>query len=234
MTLSLLLTIVGIGIVDSLNPSLFVAQFFLLGTARPIPRLLSYIAGILVVNYVGGVLLLAGARAVISEFLANLDPRLVHAGALVLGAASLLFALHLWRGLRKNAAAPATPNAPTRKPRSLHPIHTFFFGMVVMVNELSTALPYFVALEQIAQAQLPITTNLLLLVVYNFFFSLPLLAFVGLFVIFRARFITQIDAINAFINRWTPYVMIAVTLLLGLWLLWAGISFFLGTSLTAI
>jgi len=63
MNIGLLAALVGIAVVDSLNPSLFMGQFFLLTQPRPVPRSLQYIAGILTVNGMGGLLILAGIRA---------------------------------------------------------------------------------------------------------------------------------------------------------------------------
>ncbi|HEU4324350.1 MAG TPA: hypothetical protein VFS21_14450 [Roseiflexaceae bacterium] len=62
MSLALLATIGGIALLDSLNPSLFLAQFYLLTTARPVPRILSYIGGVVAANFLGGLLFLLPDR----------------------------------------------------------------------------------------------------------------------------------------------------------------------------
>lgn len=197
LTAPLLASIIGIAVLDSLNPSLFLAQFYLITTPRPTPRLLSYIAGILVVNFFGGLLILGGLRTLITDFFGGLSEN--HTLLLQLGIGLAILAFGLWY----KAEAEATPGE-VKKPRSLLPWHTFLLGMVVMVNELTTALPYFVAIERIAAAGLPLLLNLLALVIYNFIFSLPLLAFLGLFLLFRERFATQLTALTRFIERWIP------------------------------
>lgn len=194
--MTLLLSLVTIALLDSLNPSLFIAQFYLLTTPHPVPRLLSYIAGVMVVNFGGGLLILVGVRGLVADFFSSLSMSTYYSLHLLLGLALLGFGL--WYRVSAEEADEA------RKPRSWQPLHTFFFGMVIMLNEITTALPYFVAIERIAQAQLSGLGNLFALVLYNFIFSLPLFGFVGLFVAYRQRFISQLDRISSGIQRWVP------------------------------
>lgn len=199
MTVSLLLSLIGIGLVDSLNPSLFVAQFYLLTTPRPAVRIISYITGILTVNFLAGVLILSGVRTLLADVLTAMNLNVLYGVQLAIGLAILVFGL--WMRI-----ATAQPEE-AQKPRSLHPWHTFVLGMVVMVNEITTALPYFVAIEQIAQAALTTPQNLLALVIYNLVFSLPLFGFLLLALTFRERFARQLEGINQWIAHWVPRVI---------------------------
>lgn len=199
MSLALTASLVGIALFDSLNPSLFLAQFYLIATPRPVPRLVSYIAGVLLVNFVGGVLLLGGAQAFIASFLQNLEGGVLYGAQLVLGLALLLF------GLRLRTKAGADPEVKT--PRSLHPGHTFLLGMVVMLNEITTALPYFIAVERISQAQLSVPGDLFALVLYNLVFALPLVGFLTLFVVYRQRFAARLQQVSRAVRVWTPRVV---------------------------
>lgn len=199
MSAALLAAVVGIALLDSLNPSLFVAQFYLLTTPQPVPRILSYIAGVVVANLAGGLLVLAGLRRFLGGVLGAVPAGVVHGVLLAVGLAILAFGL--WY-----RAAPA-PDAEVRTPRSLTPVSTFALGLVVMLNELTTALPYFVAIERIAQAGLGALGNVLALGVYNLVFAAPLLAFLGLFVLFRERFTGRLHRVNAWLRRWVPRIV---------------------------
>lgn len=199
MSLALTASLVGIALFDSLNPSLFLAQFYLIATPRPVPRLVSYIAGVLLVNFVGGVLLLGGAQALIASFLQNRGGGVLYGAQLVLGLALLLF------GLRLRTEAGVDPVVKT--PRSLHPGHTFLLGMVVMLNEITTALPYFIAVERISQAQLSVPGDLFALVLYNLVFALPLVGFLALFMVYRQRFAAQLEQVSRAVRVWTPRVV---------------------------
>ncbi len=199
MSAALFAAVVGIALLDSLNPSLFVAQFYLLTTPHPVPRILAYIAGVVVANLCGGLLVLAGLRRFLVGVLDTVPAGVVHGVLLAVGLAILAFGL--WYGAGRE------PDTAVRTPRSLTPISTFALGLAVMLNELTTALPYFVAIERIAQAGLGALGNVLALGVYNLVFAAPLLAFLGLFVLFRERFTGRLHAVNAWLRRWVPRVV---------------------------
>jgi cytochrome c biogenesis protein CcdA len=213
MTAALLLSLLGIAIVDSLNPALFVAQFYLLTTPRPVPRILSYIAGVLVVNFGGGLLILGGMRQVVANILSGVSPVVLHGAQFVLGLGLVLFGLWF-------TARPAETEA--KQPRSLRPLHTFALGMVVMLNEITTALPYFIAIERIAGAGLDLFGNLLALLLYNAVFALPLFAFLILLVLFRQRFAAQLGRVTRAVQVWTPRVVKYGSLALGAFLVING------------
>lgn len=223
MTGTLLLSIVGIGLVDSINPSLFIAQLYLLTTMRPVPRVLSYIAGGVLTYFIGGILILIGARAIVIEWLAQSPPTLLYGLQLVAGL--LILGLGLWM---KTEAQPRE----VRKPRSLKLTDSFVLGIVVIGNEVTTALPYFVAIEQIAQAKMSMPLNLLALFVYNVVFSLPLLAFLLIFLLFRQRWAGIIERINQSIQHWMPRIMKWLAIVFGAGLaLNATVFLVTGTSL---
>jgi cytochrome c biogenesis protein CcdA len=208
MTLSLILTLIGIGIVDSLNPSLFIAQFYLLTTPKPAPRILAYIFGVWVVMVVGGLLILSGFRTIVSQIINGIPPEVGVGLQLVVGVALVIFGL--WY-----RAKPAE-EGEAQKPHSYSLWAGFLLGMVVMINEISTALPYFIAIERIADAQLSWQENVFAILWYNMFFSLPLFAFLGGFLLLKDRFMQQINVINAWIRVWTPRILKYGALILGI------------------
>ena len=199
MSLALTASLVGIALFDSLNPSLFLAQFYLIATPQPVPRLVSYIAGVLLVNFAGGLLLLNGVQALVGAFLQSLGGEVLYGAQLVLGLALLLF------GAKVKAAIEV--GGEPKKPRSLRPAHTFLLGMAVMLNEITTALPYFIAVEQISRAQLSVPGDLFALLLYNLVFALPLVGFLLLFVVYRQRFAEQLERISREVQVWTPRVV---------------------------
>jgi cytochrome c biogenesis protein CcdA len=199
MTSGLVLSLIGIAIVDSLNPSLFIAQLVLLATARPTARVLTYIAGVLFIMLVGGVMILAGARQFVTDAIASIIPT---TGVILLFIVGLIMLFAGWR-IKWNVPTSTTPG---KQPHSLHPIATFGFGMVVMINEITTALPYFVALERIAAARVDLATTAMLLILYNFVFALPLFVFLAAYLYMRERFISQMDALNRWITKWIPRI----------------------------
>jgi cytochrome c biogenesis protein CcdA len=218
MSAALLLTIAGIALLDSLNPSLFLAQFFLLTTPRPVARILSYIAGVLATNLFGGLLFLFGLQALLVNFVTRLSATWLYGAGLALGIA--LIAFGLWMPLTAQASE------PSRQPHSLHPFHTLILGAVVMVNELTTALPYFVAIERITSAGVSTAAAVAMMIFYNLIFALPLFVFLGLFIAYGTRFSAQTARINAAISSWAPRVIKYGSLALGLFLALNATSFF--------
>jgi cytochrome c biogenesis protein CcdA len=191
--------IVIIALLDSLNPSLFLGQFYLMTTPDPVRRIGSYIAGLLAVNFLGGVLFLAGLNALLSRFVAVLSPEIVYAAMFAGGAALIIFGL--W--LRIPPAGEGSSEQPAVKLRSLRLHHSFALGALIMLNELTTALPYLAAIERIAAAELGWAGNLALLAIYNLVFAAPLVLFLLLFVQLRERFTAQIARISAAVHLWT-------------------------------
>lgn len=207
MSAPLFVSLIAIALVDRLNPSLFIAQFYLLTTPQPIPRLLSYIAGIVLVNFTAGALLLGGLHTMVTHLLSTINDDTFRSMQLVIGLAILGF------GMWVKTTAPSS--GEVRKPYSLQPRHTFILGMVVMLNEITTALPYFVAIERIVRAHLSEFSTVLALMMYNLVFSAPLLAFVALFIIYRQRFAQQLNRMTQVIQQWTPRVIKYGALLFG-------------------
>jgi cytochrome c biogenesis protein CcdA len=213
MTTTLILSLFAAALLDSFNPSLFLAQFYLLTTPRPAPRILSYIAGIVVAYFIGGWLLLNGAQAFLANWLQSIDMRV--GAVLQIGIGILLLAFAVWyKGESSDEA---------RKPKSLRLGYTFLFGMVVIINEIPTAFPYFVAIEQLGSARLSAPLNAVLLLGYNLVFVIPLLLFLALFMAFRERFTHQITAITTFIQRWTPRILKVAAALIGILFIIGGL-----------
>jgi cytochrome c biogenesis protein CcdA len=219
ISLPLLGTIAGIAVIDSLNPSLFVGQFVIFATSRPVPRTLAYIGGIITANYLGGVLLTAGIRALIGGIVALISPLVMLALQFGIGLGLVAFGV-IYQAKPLPAQAPDDPNRRSRAGLW----GAFIFGVIVMGNELTTALPYFVAAERIAAAELGLAGNLIVLAIYNLVFALPLFGFLGGFVLVRDRFTAQIERINAWVRVWAPRITRYGALILGAGLILAGLA----------
>jgi cytochrome c biogenesis protein CcdA len=224
MSLIVILPILGIAVIDSLNPSLFLGQFLLLATKRPVPRTLAYIAGLLLVNFLGGVLILAGVRTLITQTASSIP---TDSGFLLQGGLGLLL---LWFGFTFKGSA--QQDGQNREVKSLGLGYAFLFGMIVMVNELTTAFPYFIAIERISSADPGMLGSLLLLAMYNFVFALPLFAFLYAFMRLQNRFLAQVERINAWMRVWMPRIIKYSSIAFGgLLLLNAAAHFLLGKAI---
>ena len=218
MSGSLLAAIMAAAALDSINPALFIVQLYLLATPRPVSRTLSYIAGVVALNFGGGVLLLAGLRTIITSFFTALNSDILYTVAMLLGLALIGFGL--WLKVR----APHT--GQVRRPRSPRAYHAFLLGAVVMMNEITTALPYFVAVERIATAHLAPVTNISALVLYNLVFSLPLFGFLLVFLALRQRFSQRLEPMNASVQNWSLRLLIYGSIAFGALLMADAATYF--------
>ena len=170
MTFALLAVLSGLALVDALNPFTIAAQAYLLGTPRPMRRSLAFLVGTYATYLAGGVVLLFGWSTLLARVLPLLPFWGIPAGEALLGAGA--FGFGVW-SLRKSAAG--TPFAP---PSDLSVQATLGFAVASTVADLTSALPYFGAISQIADASLGVWSTSLALGWYNLLYCAPLIALV--------------------------------------------------------
>ena len=167
--MELLPAIVGLAVVDSINPSALLATIVLLLRGKPArPLVAVYVAAILVTYFAIGLALTLGL-GLTPRALFESDAAYLAQG--VLGAAMLAYAV-----LAPGRARQRGPATHPRLPAVHRPAAVFALGMAVTVVELPTALPYLGAVRAITRAGLAVGDWLPLLVTYNLIFVLPPLA----------------------------------------------------------
>jgi cytochrome c biogenesis protein CcdA len=164
--MELLPAIVGLAVIDSINPSALLATIMLLLRGRRArPLVAVYVVAVLATYLAIGVVLTLGL---------GLTPRaLIHGDAAylvqgVLGAGMLAYAV-VAPGRRRQRG----PVEPPRPPMATRPLAVFALGMTVTVLELPTALPYLGAVGMLTRGELAVTEWLPLLLLYNLIFVLP-------------------------------------------------------------
>jgi cytochrome c biogenesis protein CcdA len=167
--MELLPAIVGLAVVDSINPSALLATIVLLLRGRPArPLVALYVAAILVTYFAVGLALTLGL-GLTPRALVESDAAYLAQG--VLGAAMLAYAV-----LAPGRGRERGPAAGPRLPAAGRPAAVFALGVAVTFLELPTALPYLGAVGAITRADLAVGDWLPLLVTYNLIFVLPPLA----------------------------------------------------------
>lgn len=167
--MELLPAIVGLAVVDSINPSALLATIVLLLRGKPArPLVAVYVAAILVTYFAIGLALTLGL-GLTPRALVESDAAYLAQG--VLGAALLAYAV-----LAPGRGRERGPAAGPRLPAVRQPAAVFALGVGVTLLELPTALPYLGAVGAIARADLAVGDWLPLLVTYNLIFVLPPLA----------------------------------------------------------
>ena len=162
--MELLPAIVGLAVVDSINPSALLATIALLlrgRAARPLVAI--YVAAVLLTYLAIGLVLTLGL-GLTPQTVVESDATYLAQG--FLGAGMLAYAV----------LAPGRGRGPAEEPRlpaATRPAAVFALGMAVTVLELPTALPYLGAVGAITRADLAVGDWLPLLVLYNLIFVLP-------------------------------------------------------------
>ena len=193
----LFIAVLALALLDSLNPMLFAGELYVLRGAHPERRAFAFIAGVFVVMVVGGLLLAGGlTRWVASHFSRLPDEVWLHA-QVALGLGLVVFGLFY--------RASADRRTVRKPPGGL--FGPFLFGVLLMLNEVATAVPYFAAIALMSEASLSPLEWLIGLLVYNLVFVVPLLAFVAVHRVYRARFNVLSDRIDGWMHQWGPRVL---------------------------
>ena len=172
------LGLLGLALVDSINPSAIVVTLYLLSRERPAAHVLVYLGAIFVTYLTLGVTMMSGIDALLPSLKPAVDERLGFIVQGLIGLAMLVYAIR----------APATAkSAPRVEPSARTSAALFLLGVTVTAMELPTALPYFGAIALLTTAELTISQWLPLLVVYNAIFVLPPIALLAGHTLFGRR-----------------------------------------------
>jgi cytochrome c biogenesis protein CcdA len=167
MTATLLATLVGLAVIDSINPSALVAAGLILTKApqeRKNRAILWYVVGVYVAYLLFGIALTFGLDTLIATFSSVINNRLVYILQAILGVAMLTWAI-LFKP-RPRRTEKITPRLFTSK-------SLFLLGAAVTLAEVVTAFPYFGAIGIMEQAGLLPLVSVVILLFYNIIFVLP-------------------------------------------------------------
>lgn len=154
---TLLASILGLSLLDLINPSMLVATIILLALPNPARRLAAYVAGAILTYFAIGVAMMLG----LSSFWSVLDGRPGYILLTVIGAVLFGYAIFA-PDSKPDDTAPAAMRASDAGLLGIAAI-----GVSVTLIEMSTALPYVAAIGLMADAGLGPVQWLPILVVYN-------------------------------------------------------------------
>ena len=169
--LRLIALVVSIGLADSMNPSTVFPALYLASGARPRRRLMQFTAGVFAVYFAGGVVVALGPGQVLLSLVPRPGATARYVVETVAGVVMLIAAGLVWRD-RGSLAHRELP-APAREGKS-----AALLGVTITAVELPTAFPYFAAIAAIVGSGFDPGRQLVLLVLYNVCFVLPLIAII--------------------------------------------------------
>ena len=219
--LSLLTIIVPLALLDSLNPVTIAVHVYLLGTPQPKTRTTTFMAGVFLAYFAGGLLLAFGLGSIL-QYIGHVGDTTWRVVQAVLGVALLGFGWYL-RGGQSNDEQPAHPASMSAR-------SSFWLGFAVTASDLPTAVPYIAAIERMLQANLSSGVMIGFVTLYNLVYLLPLAALFGVYLLLGDRSVATLQKITAFINRWSGTVLLAFCVVAGVLLLADSIAFVFGKS----
>ena len=175
-----LLALLGLALLDSLNPSALAMTLYLVTTGAQASRVLTYIAAVFITYFTVGLLLLLGLTSLLSTFQGALESTAAYIVQAVIGAAMLIYSF----SPNKRGEAEAV----TKAPRSQGFAAMFLLGVTITTVEFPTAFPYLGAIGILDSLRLPFLGWLLLLLGYNLIFVVPPLLLFGTYRLFGNRY----------------------------------------------
>lgn len=186
-------SLIGLAIVDSVNPSALVVTLMLLARPRPMRTVPIYVGAIAATYFSLGALALLGVASFRQTIGAALESQLGLIGQAVAGALLLAWSLR--------TPAKANPAAPVAPPSAANAMALVALGVTVTVLELPTAVPYLAAIALIAGSGLPASQWVPLLGAYNLVFVGPPLLLLALHRCMGDRIASRFTDLRARLER---------------------------------
>jgi cytochrome c biogenesis protein CcdA len=217
--LRLLGLMISIGLADSINPSTIAPALYLAASrTRPRRQVAEFTLAVFVVYLAGGALIAIGPGQIIRNA-ADIDVQQTvrHAAEIVAGAVLIVAATMLWRRRGRLVARGLPQPDPNRSSSVL-------LGATITAVELPTAFPYFAAIAAILGAGVGPLQQLVLLVVFNSCFVLPLVGIVAVQTFAGEEATGILARWRAFLERRWPQLLAALILIVGIVALLFGVS----------
>jgi cytochrome c biogenesis protein CcdA len=237
--LLLLPSTITLALMDSLNPSTIAAQvFLLLGVKKPVSRVVSFILGTFVMYTAFGFVVVFVIGQPIKGYIYDMGSTdyiiLLAIGIILIAVGTaLVFSRYIVKGghsksegYMRKAMAPMLAMLKT-----LNPVHTFFFGMGTTAFDLPTSAFYFVAIASIIEAGTDPYEMIVLLLLYNLLYILPLVLILFIYLIAKNRSEPLMNRINMAISKWSGRLTMLFLFLIGVILVVLSVSFFLNWHL---
>jgi cytochrome c biogenesis protein CcdA len=215
--LRLISIVVSIGLADSLNPSTIAPALYLATGENARNRVAQFTAGVFAVYFVGGAAIAVGAGQLIRPLLPHPHHHITSIVEIAVGSAMIAAAAMIWR--HRTTLARREP--PDFEPKGKS---SWVLGASITAVELPTAFPYFAAIAAIVGSGLGPVRDLLLLVLFNVCFVLPLLGIVGVLTFAGDRAEPMLAAGREFLQRHWPTVLAGLALLAGLFVVTLGLT----------
>jgi cytochrome c biogenesis protein CcdA len=214
--------VISIGLADSLNPTTIGPALFMATGERARGRVAEFTAAVFAVYFVGGAAIALGAGALLRPIIPHPRHHIANVIEVMIGVAMIGVAAMLWRHRRRLAHL----DPPRFDP---HGKSSWVLGASITAIELPTAFPYFAAIAAIVGADLDAPRDLVLLLLFNVCFVLPLLGIVAVLTFAPAQSERVVSVARDFLERHWPSVLAGVAFVAGLFVVLLGLTGFAAT-----
>ncbi len=222
--LRLLGLVVSIGLADSLNPSTVGPALLLATGEHPRRRVLQFTAGTFAVFLIGGLVLTIGPGQAIVSLVPHPNATTRYVLETIAGAAMLVAGAALWRrrarirqrAKEESAGSGRAVSAAARKP--------WVLGATISLVELPTAFPYFAVIAAVVGSGLGLTRQIVLVVIYNLCFVLPLVGIVALLTMFNERALVILGRVRRYLRTRWPVLVAAIAFVAGAFVITLGVT----------
>lgn len=208
--------VISIGLADSLNPTTIAPALYLASGRQPRENVTRFMLGVFLVYFLGGAAIALGPGQLLLSLVPHPDIEdrqvlEVAAGLAMLGASALL-----WRH-RDRLGRTRPTNVPPAGGRS-----SALLGATITAVELPTAFPYFAAIAAIVGSGAGVIRQLVLLLLFNICFVLPLLGIVGTLWFAPDHAQETLGRARSFLQRHWPILLAGVFLVVGVFVVLLG------------
>jgi len=200
---------ITIGFADSINPTTIAPALYLAAGERPRSRVAEFTLSVFLVYLAGGVLIALGPGELLRSLLPHPDYEDRAVAEMVAGGALILASMVIWRKRRPLGARGLPATRPQRKSSVL-------LGATITAVELPTAFPYFAAIAAVLGSRVGLVQQLILLLLFNVCFVLPLIGIVLTLIFAPGRSERWLWRARGLLERWWPQVLAGLILLVGL------------------
>jgi cytochrome c biogenesis protein CcdA len=206
--------VVSIGLADSLNPTTIGPALYLATGDEPRSRVIQFTLGVFAVYLLGGVLIALGPGQLLLSLVPKPDAEDRHVIEIVVGAAMLFAGAVLWRH-RRRLSDREIPKMTEGKSSAI-------LGATISAVELPTAFPYFAVIAAIVGSGLDTPRQLVLLLLFNVCFVLPLAGIVATLWLAGDRSQRILTRGRDFLQRRWPVLLSVLLMLAGVFVVLLG------------
>ena len=213
--LRLIGVVVTIGIADSLNPTTIAPALYLASGEKPRDRVLEYTVAVFAVYFLGGVAIALGPGQLLLSLIPHPGLHARSAIEIIAGLALIVAGCVLW-AYRNRLSERELPQ-PDAEGRA-----SWILGASITAVELPTAFPYFAAIAAIVGSDVSPMHEILLLLIFNFCFVLPLLAIVVTLWIAGDNAQEVLGRVRAFLQANWPMLLSVAAVVAGAFVIFLG------------